>query len=111
MKRLIAAIAAAMLGVGSVSGATWTDSNGYTWSYVVNGSSYKITGVSSSVKGEVTIPSTLGGKNVSSIGESVFKDCTDVTIITLPANLASIGASAFQGCTGLLYLQFPSTLK
>ena len=110
MKRLIAAIAAAVLGVGSVLGATWTDSKGYKWTYVVNGSSSEITGVSSSVKGEVTIPPTLGGKNVSSIGESVFKDRTDVTGVTFPESLVSIGAFAFQGCTGLTLLQFPGTL-
>ena len=111
MKRLMAAIAAAVLGVCSVSGATWTDSNGYTWTYVVNGNAAEITGVSPAVESEVIAPSTLGGKSVSAIRQCVFQNCTALTIITLPANLASIGASAFQGCTGLLYLQFPSTLK
>ena len=52
--------------------------------------------------GNVSIPLTVsyGGYSyrVTSIGESAFSNCDDLTSITIPNSVMSIGISAFDGC-------------
>ena len=45
----------------------------------------------------VTIPSMLGGKKVTSIGERAFARCSSITSITIPSSVTSIGYHAFSG--------------
>ena len=40
---------------------------------------------------KVDIPEKIDGKSVTSIGESTFKDCTNLTSITIPNNVTNIG--------------------
>ena len=51
--------------------------------------------------GDVTVPSTLEGLPVTSIGVSAFSGYTGLTNVTLPNSVISIRDSAFYGCTGL----------
>ena len=46
---------------------------------------------------------------VSTIGESAFAGCTNITLVML-AEVSSIGNNAFSGCTGLTAIDFPYTL-
>jgi len=39
--------------------------------------------------------------SVTSIGNSAFYDCTNLTSVTIPNSVVSIGNNAFMGCTGL----------
>ena len=89
--------------------------NGYTWTYRINGSAAEIYGTSSwdmgtytyipaispAPTGAVTIPSSLGGTPVMTIGSYAFCNCTGLTSVTIPAGVRSIGAFAFSGCSGL----------
>ena len=86
---LLAAVAAAT--------AAWagTETVGdYTWTYRINGDTAEIYGtddshridlyipaISPSPTGAVTIPSTLGGKPVTSIGYSAFAGCSGLTSV------------------------------
>ena len=45
--------------------------------------------------------------NVTSIGEGVFFDCTNLTSITLPDSVTSIGEEAFRDCTSLTSISIP----
>ncbi|MDD3364591.1 MAG: leucine-rich repeat protein, partial [Syntrophomonas sp.] len=57
--------------------------------------------------GDVTIPSTLGGVNVTSIGRNAFYCCYGLTGITVAASVTNIGVSAFYGCTSLTGITLP----
>ena len=60
-----------------------------------------ITGCNKSAKGAITIPSKIDEKSVTSIGYVAFRDCTNLTSITIPDSVTRIGSMAFRDCTGL----------
>jgi len=68
------------------------------YTYTVSKGEATITGVDTSISGEVIIPSTLGGYPVTVIGESAFEGCRGITSLTIPEGITSIGDSAFKGC-------------
>lgn len=58
----------------------------------------------------ITIPGTLGGLPVSSIGNSAFANRAGLTSVVIPEGIKTIGDDAFKGCTGLSNIALPSTL-
>lgn len=64
---------------------------------------------------EITTPITF---QVTGIEAGAFKNCTDITGITLPESIAEVEDGAFEGCTNLRYIDLsdatefvPSTLQ
>lgn len=53
------------------------------------------------VSGDVVIPSTLGGKNVTAIGEGAFFKNTSITSVVIPDTVETIGIYAFSDCASL----------
>ena len=53
------------------------------------------------------VPAEIGGVPVTAIGRSAFRDCSDVTHITLPGSIATIGDSAFRECLDLVSVTIP----
>jgi len=53
----------------------------------------------------ITIPSS-----VTSLGDSAFKRCSSLTSITIPSNVTSLGYSAFEGCSSLTSITIPSNV-
>ena len=51
------------------------------------------------IPGEVTIDEQT--YTVSSIGESAFADCSEITSVSIPESISTIAGTAFDGCTGL----------
>jgi len=51
--------------------------------------------------GAVTIPDTINGLPVTSIGNAAFKQCNNLVSITIPNGVTSIGGDAFSFCTKL----------
>lgn len=87
----------------------------YTWTYRINGDAAEIfnrgsVAISPRPKGAITVPSTLGGKPVTSIGESAFKGCSWVKLVTIPDGVTSIGHYAFSGCSGLKNVTIPNSV-
>lgn len=58
----------------------------------------------------LTVPDTVDGKVVSSIGEEAFKGQTRLREVILPAQLKHIRRSAFEGCNNLAYIEIPDTV-
>ena len=50
---------------------------------------------------EITIPDTIDGKKVTSIGNYVFENCIGLESITIPENITNIEHMAFHYCTNL----------
>ena len=74
----------------------------------------KVTTASASVyTGSKTISSsfTIGDTyNVTSIDDSAFKDCTNLTGIVIPNSITNIEQYAFKGCTKLVFVDVPSNV-
>ena len=102
MKRLMMVLVAVLFNVIGVSAATEVV-DGVTWTYSVsNGkASVGIGSWSSAIPvgttGTLTIPTTLGGYPVTSIGSSAFSGCSGLTSVTIPSSVTSIGSNAFSG--------------
>ena len=81
--------------------------NGFVEGYLVYADATKETllACSSSVKGIVAIPSS-----VTSIGNSAFYGCYNLTSITIPNSVTSIEKHAFQGCSGLTSVTIPNNV-
>ena len=74
----------------------------------------KVTNNPNYYSGEVVIPETVtyeGVKySVTSIGDTAFENCYDLTSVTIPNGVTSIGIAAFLGCTDLTSVTIPNTV-
>ena len=118
MKKLLATIAAATGIAASAFAATWTDpSTGIEWTYTVTnneaviGRLYKKAAIPVTTSGDITIPSTLGGKPVTIIGEYSFQGCDAITGVTIPSSVWLIESYAFASCTNLPGVTIPPNVK
>ena len=66
------------------------------------------------VSGDVVIPSSVEHNNVTysvtSIGDSAFYGCSDLTSVSIPNSVTSIGSSAFRECSGLTSVSIPNSV-
>jgi hypothetical protein len=61
--------------------------------------------------GDLTLPSSLGGAPVTSIGDRAFQNCTGLTSIIIPEGVSSLGEGAFSGCKSLKSISLPQSLS
>ena len=65
--------------------------------------------------GDVVIPSEIGGKRVTAIGNTfemtgAFQDCTTVTSVVIPDGVTEIQDNAFYSCTALEAVTIPASV-
>ena len=65
------------------------------------GTAYSVTDMDNSAAGSVTIPSTYNGLPVTSIGNSAFLGCRNLTRVTILEGVTSIGDTVFWNCSSL----------
>ena len=105
---LIAALVVTLCLFASPTKASAATEGYYT--YTVSGGEAKITSVSRSISGDITIPSALGGHPVTSIGDYAFSSCESLTSVTIGDSVTSIGSSAFYNCTSLTGVTIPDSV-
>ena len=70
--------------------------DGKDYTYIETTDKVIVTDFDKTASGEVEIPEEINGKPITEIGNEAFKDCTDITGITLPSTVEKIGQSAFE---------------
>lgn len=68
------------------------------YTYTVSNGKATITDCDTSISGDITIPSTLGGYPVTAIGREAFASCYNLTGVTIPSGITEIGSYAFYCC-------------
>ena len=59
---------------------------------------------------DLTVPSSINGKRVTSIGEDAFHDCISLTSVIIPNSVTSIGDYAFVWCDSLTSITIPNSV-
>jgi hypothetical protein len=79
------------------------------FTFTTNNGAITITGYTGA-GGAVTIPSTINGYPVTSIGDYAFYDCYSLTSVTIPNSVTSIGGYAFESCFSLTSVTIPNSV-
>ncbi len=70
------------------------------WSEYYNVLGNCITGLTETGKklSAIDIPSEISGITITSIGNGAFRNCKNITSVTIPDSITSVGEDAFSGC-------------
>ena len=96
------------MGLFSITASAETE--GY-YTYTVSNGGAEITDVSTSISGAITIPSTLGGYPVKSIGDHAFEYCRSLESIVIPDTVTYMGDYAFAICESLTSINIPNGVE
>ena len=103
--------AAAAVSVFSASAATVTTYTEGDYTYKISKESAVITKCATTVSGEITVPSSLGGYPVTELSNNSFYNCKKITRIVLPEGIKKLGTSVFWKCSALQSVVLPQSLS
>lgn len=85
--------------------------DGY-YTYTVKDGEATITKCDASIKGDITLPETLGEAHypVTKIGEYAFSSCQLLTSVVMPNGIKVIDYAAFHNCTSLTSVTIPKSI-
>lgn len=78
--------------------------------YTATATEVTITRYPSNLGGNITVPSTINGLPVTTIGAIAFDNCQFITSITLPTSIKTLSSAAFRRCSGLSSFTIPSSV-
>ena len=103
--------AAAVLPIAAESGIEVSAATYGDYEYKVLGSgTVEITHYNGNAS-SLSIPGSINGKKVTSIGAYAFEFCRSLTSVTIPSGVKSIGTEAFSFCKSLKSVTIPSGVK
>ncbi len=83
--------------------------NGMVYMPVNGGKAYQLIGIGTATsETEINIPAIYNNLPVISIGVMAFRNCDNITNITIPNSIIHIGRGAFSGCSNLNNIVIPS---
>ena len=71
---------------------------------------YKITGIGTCIDIDLVLPSKYNNTPVTAIADSAFKDNSKILSITFPNSITSFGEGICENCTNLQQINFPTTM-
>ena len=78
--------------------------------YEIKEGTVTITGCDKKASGTLTIPASIEGKPVTSIGHQAFSGCKSLTSITISDSVTSIESEAFGLCSSLTSITIPDSV-
>jgi len=116
MKRFLSAVIAVIIIVGAitpVSAATTVIEAIEEWDYTLSedGDTVMILSYYNNLAKSITIPSKLGGKKVTAIGNSVFSGSAELTSVKIPDGVKTLGRDVFSFCRNLKIITIPDSVE
>lgn len=107
--RLLAFVAAVSLSLCAM--AESFESNGLTYN-IISKSEVEVAKSprGQKYKGDIVIPKTVDGYQVTAVGEYAFSQCEELTSVKLPNSIETIRIFAFEGCPKLTKVNLPEGL-
>ena len=96
--------------VDSYTEPTGDYSEGFYYSIWPDKVSCTITGIGTCKDTELKIPPKIDGYTVVALAHNTFKDCKNITSVTLPNTIENINYQAFYGCTKLAKVTIPDSV-
>jgi len=81
-----------------------------TCKYTENETGVTITGYKGNISRRIVLPRVIDNMQVTAIGEAAFKECSEITVVSIPESVTSIGSEAFYGCKSLLEIHIPENV-
>ncbi len=112
MNRILPRFLAALFAVlfSGLASAQFTYGVFQNFQYTATATEVTITRYPGNLGGILTVPATINGLPVTTIGSGAFDNCPFLISITLPTSVRTLGTSAFRGCSGLTSFSISSSV-
>ena len=113
LKSIVAIGAAICCSASAWAASEFIDGNGLKWTYTASSGKATLSNVvkadGSALTGTLTIPATINGATVTTIGANSFVGL-QITDVTIPDTVTIISAGAFSGCSSLVRVKLGNGL-